>query len=221
MKQAICIVSWSGGEDAGRLCLNSFGHYYKYPIYVVVNDAHNISNSYLQYLSKRANVILMENDLYECGAITAMVTLGIDEFILLQDTMEVKNPSIFDKMFEKYPQKSVVFGHNGAHFFLKWRTEILKNIEIPKTDSKSLALLAEHTFSSYYLSKEPNQPIPLLFPNFKDTNPDNYWEERWGRKNLVLVNDYIIKRKGTWGADVILPDLLKENIDTEQLEEEI
>ena len=207
MKQAICIVTWSGGEKQTRNLLRSLKDYHRYPIYVVLNDSKHAKGSFLGWLQTNVNLIMAGDDYYECGALSAMTMLtDIDEFVLLQDTMEIQNPSFFDRMFWDFQGQTVAYGWNFSHFFGKWRREVLLHADIPKTVTKEQALLAEVDFPNHYKTLERNE-IPLLYEEFRDSNPNNRWEKKWGRLNLVLTSEHVIKYKGTWGIDVTPPSI--------------
>lgn len=198
MKQGIVIVTWSGGINQCDLLLHSLSRYHKYPVYILLNDVRNAPISWAVELRRNYHLISTISDSYECGALRAIMSMtDLDEFILIQDTFEIKNTSFIDHMFEGYPGRSVSFGPYFAHYFGKFRREVLEKFEIPETYTKYDAIMAEKDFiGKVYFESEEN--IPVLFPDFNDFNKDNIIEERWGRANLKLENDYVIKRKGTW-----------------------
>jgi hypothetical protein len=202
MKQGIVIVTWSGGMDSCNLLLHSFLNYRKYPIYIILNDVRNAPIAWGIELRRNYNLLVTVNDSFECGALHAVMTMtDLDEFILIQDTFEVKNPFFIEQMFDAYEGQSVSFGPGFSHYFGKFRRDTLNTLEIPVTLSKYDAIQAEKDFmGKIYMGAEEN--ISVLFPDFHDANKSNIIEQRWGRANLVLENDYVIKRKGTWDSGI-------------------
>ena len=197
MKQGIFIVTWSGGVEQLSLLLFSLRNYHRYPMYLLLNDAGKAPISYFGELTNNFHIIASVHDTFECGALkSAMELTDLDEFIILQDTIEVLNPRIFQKMFE-YEGQSVTFGPKFTLYLAKYRRETLNKVEIPVTLTKIEAIQTESTFAMTYMAAEDREII-TLFPEFDDSNPDNFIEKRWGRANLVLKNRYLIKRKGTW-----------------------
>lgn len=196
MKQGIVIVTWSGGMDSCNLLLHSISSYHKYPIYIVLNDIKNAPISWAIELKKNYQLIATTSDAYECGALKAIMDMtDLDEFILIQDTFEIKNTFIIDYMFEQKP--SVSFSPFFAHYFGKVKRETLSGLTIPETLTKWDAITAEREFmGKTYFEAEPDTLV--LFPEFNDLNKDNIIEYRWGRANLRIENDYVVKRKGTW-----------------------
>lgn len=221
MKRAITVVTWSGGEQQAKNLLRSIGYYKKYPIYVVVNDSTNADPAFIKWLMRSYKVITTPGDFYECGALHAMRTLtDIDEFILLQDSFEIHDTTIFDIMFEEFPDISVAFGHNYSHYFWKWRRSILRDLTIPVTTTKAEAIFCEIAFINEYVNyinhNLHHEGMWVLFDDFRDENPNNYWEWKFNRLNLVLVNKYLVKYKATWGSGIPIPteDMVKGLPDT-------
>lgn len=203
MNQGIVIVTWSGGQSSLDLLLYSLGRYRKYPFYIVYNDVSNAPVNQILELQKNYHVLATREDSYECGALRGILeNTNLDEFIFLQDTIEIISPKIFDKMFEDYPEQSVSLGPIFQFFLGKFRREALLKLEIPVTNNKHESILAESRFTQEYRNIENTA---VLDPNFGGAyinpltgKPIQEFEMRWGRTNLVLRNKYLIKRQGTW-----------------------
>ena len=124
---------------------------------------------------------------------------GVDEFFLLQDSVEVFDTSFIDDAFERFPGQSVAFDRHFSHYMGKYRREVLQRMRpLPKVTSKEEAIYQEFKFVQNYVKYEWRE-IPVLDDKFADDNPDNYWANTFGRKNLVLVSKYLKKYKGTVG----------------------
>jgi hypothetical protein len=197
MKQALAVVTWAGKvEETFPSFAESLGQYRKYPLIVVVNESRFLLPKIKYFLD--ANYILLENEnnLWEVGAIeTIMRKTDVDEFIFMQDTMVVKNPAIFDQMFNNFPNRSVAFGQHWWCYLGKYRRSTLEQIRMPKVLTKKQAMYQEVAFIKSYLDVEPE--VPYLFPDWGLENPENRIEEKFGRTNLVLENPYVVKYSGT------------------------
>ena len=176
MKQAIVIGSTTQTKDWLQNCLNSFGCYDKYPIIVVVNDD------------------------FELGKLKWVYdNTDIDEFFLLHDTVEIKDTGLFDLAFNYDGSFALSSQPVQMGMFLgKYRREILDKMSIPLTKTKMEAVLQECAFNEQYSKLETKMATifnPLL-------NSDKF-EEKFGRKNMILENDYIRKYKGTWSLEMV------------------
>jgi hypothetical protein len=157
-------------------CLRSFNGYKDYPILVVVNDD------------------------FECGKLRWVVeNTDIEEIFLLHDTVEIKDPVFFNDAFEKYEGVGVALTDEPTiygMFLGKYRREILSKIEIPITKTKIEAVDAEMDFNKLYAENESR--VVVYCPDLRNTE---VFEEKFGRKNMVLENKYIKKYKATWSRD--------------------
>lgn len=175
MKQAIIIGSTTSSHWLEN-CLKSFQGYTKYPIFVVIN-----------------------ND-FEVGKILDVVNyMDLDEFFLFHDTVEIKDPSFITTAFEIEGSVSLCDDPTTFGMFIgKYRREILETMNILPTTTKKEAVLAEMIFNKDYCSRESK--LTTLFPEFRNSN---VFEEKFGRKNMVLENEYLKKYKGTWSWDMV------------------
>lgn len=197
MKQAVVIVTWSGGKQQLDLLLYSLRSYRKYPFYIVYNDITNAPVNQIVDLQRDYHLLAVRGDHYECGAIQAILDgTDIDEFIIMQDTFEVISPIWIDQMFEAFPNQSVAMGPEFPYFLGKYRREVLLKVEIPNTTNKFESIAAEGAFNHTYMAADGNMGI--LDPEFIPVISDDRLEMRWGRANLVTKNRYVIKRQGTW-----------------------
>lgn len=175
MHQAIVIGSTTQTKDWLENCLNSFGKYSTYPIIVVVNDD------------------------FELGKIKwVMDNTNLDEFFLLHDTVEIKNTSMFDIAFQTPGSFALANQPVYMGMFLgKYRREILSQMQITPTITKRQAVLAEIEFNNRYAQLEPSQHS--IAQPLHDTD---IFEDKFGRKNMILENPWIKKYKGCWSIDM-------------------
>ena len=178
MNQGIVIGSTTTTRDWLQNCLNSFGKYDRYPILVVINDD------------------------FEMGKLKWVYDhTDLDEIFLLHDTVEIKDTSLFDEAFGECAGKSFALSDHPAYmgmFLGKYRRDILKLMDIPLTRTKKEAVIQEDEFNRRYCNLEPHKV--LLDPTLRNTD---IFEDKFGRKNMVLENQYIKKYKGTWAWEMV------------------
>jgi hypothetical protein len=121
----------------------------------------------------------------------------IDKFLFMQDSMVIKKPEFFE-MIDEYDSSLSINkdpSFYGCYMGI-YERKILDQIEIPTIAKKSESIRNEIDWNFQYVSKL--DVIPVLFPEFSDANATRK-EIKFGRENLVLENDYLIKYKGDWG----------------------
>jgi len=201
MKRAILIVTWSGTTHYCLNLLRTLEDYKEYPLIVAINDVENCKDEkFLAYLNTHdIEVLPIEGNRWEMGALTAITALtSYDEFILIQDTLEVRNPSIFKTMFD-FEDRSVSFGPGWLCYLGKYRRQVLNQVMIPICLTKVDAFYQEVRFGALYdivANVVEGQSPVILFPEWGNDNPLNWTDDMFGRRNLVLDNPYLIKRKG-------------------------
>lgn len=123
---------------------------------------------------------------------------GFEEFVYLNESCVVKDNSLWELLFDEYAGKSVALSPRFLMFMGKFRKEPLDKLSFPLIDGKVAdVLLGEGQLMKRYMSIEPTV---TPFPEFKDSPK---FENRHGRKNMVLENRYLKKWKGTWDVDMI------------------
>lgn len=137
---------------------------------------------------------------YDPWAVVYGVMNKIDEFFVLHSSCEVKMNSLFKKCFRDHEGKSVALSSYPVLFgmFLgKYRYEIAKQLPLPIAKDKAHAVDLEVTWNNAYCALE--KPV-LLFDGFVD---NDRFEQKFGRKNMVIENEYIKKYKGTWHRSMV------------------
>lgn len=117
-----------------------------------------------------------------------------DEFVVLHDTTVVKDQLMFDAMFSR--PETVFMNSQGQMFLNKYVSSQLPP-SLPFVHDKRTAVNAETTLHN---DIRKLFPVFVLDPDFKDGDKR---EEKHGRTNMVIENDYIIKYKGCWSPEMI------------------
>lgn len=124
-------------------------------------------------------------DSYEIGAINE-ARKDFDNFILLQDTCLIKDT---DKLIEILNKSgNIAFSDNFFHYIGKYQTDLLP--QLPENKSKDDSITNE-AFWSKIIGNFSYIENPLKITT-------NVFEDRHGRKNMVLENDFIIKYKNRY-----------------------
>lgn len=130
---------------------------------------------------------------YEPGKISwVLQNTDLDEFVFLQDSLEIKDTSVFDLMFS-YGGKTVTFHNKMNGFLVKYTRKDLNKTYVRKTETKREAVFEERGLFERY----PKLDLVVL-GGMQDTE---IFEERFGRMNMVIENQYFKKYKGIWSRN--------------------
>lgn len=202
MNQGIVIVTHPSNIKFLQKLIKSLKGYDEYPKYVVVNgETKSIPNNrfgYYDLLSDEYHVIFTNKEGFEVGALKKIYDFtNLDEFILLQDSVEIKDTSLFKKVFEEHKGISVGINKNFHSYLAKYTREALDKTGFPEVNSKKESIKAETHWHKEY--KEQNPHI-ILDPNFNDSNK---FKTINGDKCMVITNNYLTKYKRVWSEDMI------------------
>jgi hypothetical protein len=131
------------------------------------------------------------NSPYESGGLRVGMVL-FDEFIYIQDTVIIKDLSLFDKLFEHDGMISIA--PNFLMYLGKYESQKLREVQIPQVWDKKGAIAMEFWLRTVF-------PVSCFDPTFIDGN--HTWEEKHGRRRMVLENIYIKKFKSCWDVTMI------------------
>lgn len=133
--------------------------------------------------NENITIVLGANNGWEIAGIRTG-KLHFDEFVHLMDSTVIKDNSLFDKLFAI--DGNVFLTNGGYHYMGKFVSSTLGNL--PTASNKEEAIQLElnwyHGPRTYF---KPDLPVHT-----------NAREEKHGRLNMVLENDYMVKWKGTW-----------------------
>ena len=145
---------------------------------------------------KRYPVIILDSYEYELGKIRWMFeNTTVDEFLFLQDSVELKNTDWLDAVFDY--NGSVSLAERPFFMYLgKYRRKALERLELPYIASKQQAIDLEATWTKQY--SELDEHIKLY--SLTDTN---IFREHLGRRNMIIENEDLIKYKHIWSSEMV------------------
>ena len=118
----------------------------------------------------------------------AAVAIGkemFDEFIFLHNSVIIKDNSLFDKLFEM--EGHIALTDKFYHLMGKYVSKDIPSIPIVHNKHESIA-------NELTWFKAPYGVFPNQLPVHREI-----YEQKHGRLNMILENDYMIKYKGHWG----------------------
>lgn len=176
MEKVIIICTTINRTNWLKNCLDSFKGYNKYPIItLMINEGKGRFADFINEIKK----------------------LPYDEFILLQDSMEIKNTDVFDICFNDTRSVSLSsVPDKFGNFHGKFIMSIFRQVEVPEIKDKKDDVLFELKFSNDYLNKCGE------YTELCDLKHTNNFVEKFGRLNMITENDYIRKFKGTWTLEM-------------------
>lgn len=147
--------------------------------------------------SLRLPCLIITDYFYELGKISWCAKNLNQNFFFFQDSVIFKSTDWIKELLNK--NKSIALTGDpvpyGTYMGI-YEIDVLKRIEIPIPKSKAEAIQYELDWTASYIKEAGSYEI--AFPDFTDAKAKRK-EMRYGRENLVLENDYLIKYKGNWG----------------------
>lgn len=147
-------------------------------------------------------VLVLSDFTFELGKIKWIFdNTTIERFMFLQDSVVIKNQNLFDLLFQDKGSIALTNDPSVYGMYLGiYEREHLAKIDIPIPKSKKEAIEFEMSWTATYCQAAKNVRIAL--PDLADRNAVKK-EIVFGRENLVLENDFLIKYKGNWGQLVV------------------
>lgn len=147
-------------------------------------------------------VLVLSDFTFELGKINWIFNnTKIERFMFLQDSVVIKNQSLFDLLFKD--KGSISLTNDPAMYGMYlgiYERHILKKIEIPVPKTKAESIAYELSWTDNYCKAARN--VRLAFTDLSDSRAKRK-QVLFGRENLVLENDFLIKYKGNWGQSVV------------------
>ena len=147
-------------------------------------------------------VLVLSDFTFELGKINWIFNkTKIDRFMFLQDSVIIKDEKIFELLYQDKGSIALTNdpGMYGMYMGI-YERKILEQIEIPIPKSKNEAIQYELTWTDTYCKAARN--VRLAFTDLTD-NRAKRKQVIFGRENLVIENDFLIKFKGNWGQLVV------------------
>lgn len=143
-------------------------------------------------------VLVLSDFSFELGKIKWIFEqTNIERFMFLQDSVVIKNQQIFELLDRD--KGSIAFSNDPGMFGMYlgiYERKTLEMIDIPQPKSKAESIAYELSWTESYCKAARN--VRLAFSDLGDTKSKRK-EHLFGRENLVLENDFLIKYKGNWG----------------------
>jgi len=172
-KQAVVIGTRPDRKEQLRNCLNSFTTPY--------------------------DILIADCDGYEVGKLKwVLEKTDIDEFVFLQDTVEVKDPRFINICFA-LPQSVSICNYPSIFgcYLGKYKRSVLEKMNLPDVKDKLGAVEYEMKIGQDYSKFE----TPFVL--FDDLNNVDNFVEKWGKKVMKIENDYLIKYKSIWNRSML------------------
>ena len=119
----------------------------------------------------------------------------VDRFMFLQDSVVVKDQALFNLLDEPGSIALTADPRPFGMYMGVYERNVLAQIEIPLPQSKQESIEREISWTEDYCRH--TTVLRTAYPELTDRNAVRE-EQLFGRNNLVLENEHLIKYKGTW-----------------------
>jgi len=147
-------------------------------------------------------VLVLSDFTFELGKINWIFNNSkIERFMFLQDSVVIKKQELFELLFED--KGSIALTNDPCMYGMYmgvYERKILSQIDIPMPKNKRESIEFELTWTEAYCKAARN--VRLAFTDLADSRSKRK-QVLFGRENLVLENDFLIKYKGNWGQLVV------------------
>ncbi len=147
-------------------------------------------------------LLVASSPFYETGALAEALTMvGEDErFLFIGDSMHIMSSAFFDHLPDE--GSAWLFGRPTMYAGI-YEPRILSALlkQFPPATDKHTAIHRETAFCDPYGTITR---APTIWPEVTDETA-LYEQDAFGRRNLVLGNEHIVKYKGTWASGVRKP----------------
>lgn len=169
---------------------------------IVIGTTPGRENWLAQCLASITRPVLVLSDFtFELGKFNwLMENTKIDRFMYLADSVVVKDERLFQLLDE---QGSIAFSSDPGIYGMYlgvYERKVLEKIQIPYPKNKKEVIEYELSWTQTYAQAAKN--VRIAFDNLTDSKSKRK-EVLFGRENLVLENDFLIKYKGHWGQQVV------------------
>lgn len=161
-----------------------------YPIVILSNGGYDPTQTVLSVfrdatiMNSKVKIVINPVNGWELAGIQAGKD-NFDSFVHIMDSTLIKDISMFDKLFAFAPDENVVLTKGNFHYMGKFETKRLPNL--PRVDSKDVAIMLEAHWLKFYREFKPDLPVQT-----------DVFEVIHGQRRMRLENEYMIKWKGTF-----------------------
>lgn len=133
-------------------------------------------------------------------------TTNYQEIFFMNESMICKDNDIWNIVFHDNGGKSVMMSERFLMFFGKYRREMINKLQFPTVHNKyEDVILGEGQWCRQYYELNDHVEIQPLADG--DTTNSNNFEDKYGRRNLVLENDYFKKWKASYNMETLLANM--------------
>jgi hypothetical protein len=127
-----------------------------------------------------------------------------EEIFFIQESMVVKDNSVWDLIFKGTEGYSVTFNNDFQMFLAKYQRRIVNKIPFPTVTSRRQDIQEGEGYWNFLYRDYCPQNTILLDPMI-DPNPDIWEHHEWkhDRDNIVVENSYFKKWKSVWHIDMV------------------
>lgn len=158
-------------------------------------------NDLLNSLHTHYPIIITNHDGWMIDGVRKIFeTTDFDEVFFLNESMIVKDNSIWDMVFQEYEGRSVTVGDKYLMCLGKYLRKYMDKTYFPMNvrNKRDDVHLGEFGWNRQYMNVDPNfLTIDIMTDTFEE------FEEKHGRRNMVLENQYFKKWKATWAEDML------------------
>lgn len=167
---------------------------------VVIATSPGRENWVQEILSSISRPVVVVSDFgYELGKIKwVFENTNCDRFLFLQDSLVIRDESLFDEVFESQGSSCIMDTPACLGSYMGvYERSVLSKIEIPVIHTKEESIYYEIEWTQKYIEVCENfsHPIPIVHKELETVR-------KFGRENLLYVNQYYEKWKGDWGIPV-------------------
>ena len=126
-----------------------------------------------------------------------------DEIFFLNETMIVKNNSIWKILFYDHMDETVAMADKFQMYLAKYQRIYVEEVPFPKVSTRREDVIrGEDEWNHAYMETCPDW---IYLDPMADVNPDlpENFEYKFGRQNMVIENKYFKKWKHQWNISMI------------------
>lgn len=126
-----------------------------------------------------------------------------DEIFFLNETMMVKDNSVWKIIFDAFTGQSVTCADKFQMYLAKYLRKYVEKTNFPKVSTRwEDVTRGEDEWNHQYMELDPDY---IKLDPMEDVNPDfeHNFEYKFGRKNMVIENKYFKKWKSAWNISMI------------------